>query len=71
MNAEGDTITWTLSGCPADSFDVGFVYALASGQRSMGLAVNGVQQAPISFPAVLHRSAKLATVETSDLKTNS
>ena len=50
LNAEGDTITWTLSGCQAGSFDIGFVYALASGQRSMGLAVNGVQQAPISFP---------------------
>ena len=50
LNAEGDTITWTLSGCQAGSFDIGFVYALASGGRSMGLAVNGIQQAPISFP---------------------
>ena len=50
-NAAGDTITFTLSGCKAGAFDLGFQYALASGSRSMGLSVNGIDQTAVRFPA--------------------
>ena len=50
QNTGVESVTWALYGCKAGAYDLGFPYALATGDRPLALDVNGVSTANLPFP---------------------
>ena len=57
QNTGVESVTWTLYGCKAGSYDLGFPYALGTGDRPLALDVNGVSTANLPFSSQFRNMA--------------
>eukprot|EP01050_Picozoa_sp_SAG11_P026903 SAG11_NODE_6613_length_1279_cov_1.140678_1_plen_395_part_01 len=49
QNSGVESVTWTLYGCAAGNYDLGFTYSRATGDRPLALDVNGVASGNLPF----------------------